>query len=158
MCMYTSGCFTRGLPTWYNGKESTCQCRRHGRRRFDPWVGKIPWRRDRLPTPVFLGFPYGSAGEVLACNAGDLGSIPRSGRSLGEGKGCQLQNSGQQNSTDCVVHGVTKSQARLSDFHKQDKKYQCSVATPHFLLNYSLTYSVGKVKINVTKSPCFSEI
>ena len=34
------------------------QCRRH---RFDSWIGKIPWRRDRLPTPVFLGFPGGSA-------------------------------------------------------------------------------------------------
>ena len=35
---------------WLNGKESTCQCRRHG---FDPWVGKIP-RRRKKPTPVFL--------------------------------------------------------------------------------------------------------
>ena len=34
------------------------QCRKL---RFNSWVGKIPWRRDRLPTPVFLGFPYGSA-------------------------------------------------------------------------------------------------
>ena len=39
-------------------------------------VGKIPWRRDRLPTPVFLGFPGGSDGKESACNAGDLGSIP----------------------------------------------------------------------------------
>ena len=31
-------------------------------------VGKIPWRRDRLPTPVFLGFPGGSAGKESACN------------------------------------------------------------------------------------------
>ena len=35
------------------GKES-CQCRRWKRRGFDPWVWKIPWRRKRLPTPVFL--------------------------------------------------------------------------------------------------------
>ena len=35
-------------------RESTCQCRRLKRRRFDPWVGKIPWRREWLPTPVFL--------------------------------------------------------------------------------------------------------
>ena len=34
-----------------SGKESACQCRRHG---FDPWVGKIPWRRKWQPTPVFL--------------------------------------------------------------------------------------------------------
>ena len=36
---------------------------------------KIPWRRDRLPTPVFLGFPGGSAGKESACSVGDLGSI-----------------------------------------------------------------------------------
>ena len=40
-----------GLPRWLNGRESTCQCRRPG---FDLWVGKIPWRRERLPTLVFL--------------------------------------------------------------------------------------------------------
>ena len=34
------------------------------------WVGKICWRRDRLPTPVFLGFACGSAGKESACNAG----------------------------------------------------------------------------------------
>ena len=48
------------------------QCRRPW---FDSWVGKIPWRRGRLPTPVCLGFPCGSGGEESACNAGDLGSI-----------------------------------------------------------------------------------
>jgi len=36
-------------------------------------VRKIHWRRDRLPTPVFLGFPCGSAGKESSCNAGDLG-------------------------------------------------------------------------------------
>ena len=40
----------RGLPWWLSGKESACQRRR---RRFDPWVGKIPWRRKWQPTPVF---------------------------------------------------------------------------------------------------------
>ena len=50
---------------------------------FDPWVRKIPWRRDRLTTPVFLGFPGGSDGEESTCNVGDLGSIPGLGRSPG---------------------------------------------------------------------------
>ena len=36
------------------GKESACQCRRHRRHEFDPWVRKIPWRRQWQPTPVFL--------------------------------------------------------------------------------------------------------
>ena len=44
----------RGLPAGANGKELTCQCRRHKRFRFDPWVGKIPWRGKWQPTPVFL--------------------------------------------------------------------------------------------------------
>ena len=42
-------------------------------------------RWDRLPTPVFLGFPHGSAGKESTCNAGDLGLIPGLGRSPGEG-------------------------------------------------------------------------
>ena len=39
---------------WRNGKESTCQCRRWKRRGFHSWIGKIPWRRERQPTPVVL--------------------------------------------------------------------------------------------------------
>ena len=53
-----------------------------------------PKRRDRLPTPIFLGFPCGSAGKESACNEGDLGSIHGLGRSPGEGKGYPLQYSG----------------------------------------------------------------
>ena len=39
------------LPWWLSGKESACQCRKH---RFNPWIGKIPWRRKWQPTPVSL--------------------------------------------------------------------------------------------------------
>ena len=52
-----------------------------------------------------------------ACNAGDLSSIPESGRPPGEGKGYPLQYSGLENPMDCIVHGVTKSRTRRSDFH-----------------------------------------
>ena len=61
-------------------------------------VRKIPWRRDRLPTPVFLGFPGGSAGKESTRNVGDLGSIPGLGRPPGEGKGYPFQYSGLENS------------------------------------------------------------
>ena len=81
------------------------------------WVGKIHWRKDRLPTSVFLGFPGGSAGKEYTCKAGDLGWIPGLGRSLGEGKGYSFQYFGLENSTDCIVHGVTKTRTRLSNFH-----------------------------------------
>ena len=67
------------------------------------------WRRDRLPTPVFLGFPGGSAGKESACNAGDLGLIPGLARSPREGSGYPLEYSGLENSMDSLVHGVTES-------------------------------------------------
>ena len=57
------------------------------RPQFDSWVRKIYWRRNRLPTPTFLGFPCGLAGKQSAGNVGDLGSIPGLGRTPGEGKG-----------------------------------------------------------------------
>ena len=41
--------------------------------RFNSWVGKFPWRRDRLPIPAFLGFPGGSDNKEFPCNVGDLG-------------------------------------------------------------------------------------
>ena len=43
---------------------------------FESWVQKILWRRDRLPTPAFLGFPCSSAGKESACNAGKPGFNP----------------------------------------------------------------------------------
>ena len=43
-----------GLPRWLSGRESACQCRRHRRLGFDPWVGKIPLSREGQSTPIFL--------------------------------------------------------------------------------------------------------
>ena len=43
-----------GFPRWLSVKEAACQCRRHRRCGFSPWVGKIPWRRKWQLTPVFL--------------------------------------------------------------------------------------------------------
>ena len=70
-----------------------------------------------MTIPQIMGFPCGSAGKESAYNVGDLGSIPGLGGSPGEGKGYPLQYSGLENSMDCTVHGVPKSQIQLSDFH-----------------------------------------
>ena len=82
-------------------KESACHA---GDPRSIPGglVGKIRWRRDRLPTPVFLGFPGGSAGKESTCN---VDSIPELGRSLGDGKSYPLQCPGLENSKDCISMG-----------------------------------------------------
>jgi len=64
---------------------------------------------DRLPTPVFLSFPCGSAGKESTCNVGDLGSISGLGRSSGEGKGYAVQYSDLENAMD-YAHEVAKSQ------------------------------------------------
>ena len=65
---------------------------------------------------------YGSDGKESACNSGELGSIPGLGRSPGEWNGYSLQYSWLENSMDrgawrATVHGVAKSQTRLSDKH-----------------------------------------
>ena len=67
-----------------------------------------------------LSFPGGLEGKETACNAGDLGSIPGLGRSLGEGNGYPLQYSCLENLMDrgawwATVYGVRKSQTGLSD-------------------------------------------
>ena len=51
-----------GFPGGNSGKEPACQCGKCRRHRFSPWVGKIPWRRSRQPTLVFL--PGESCGET----------------------------------------------------------------------------------------------
>ena len=73
----------RGFPSSSVGK-----CRRP---QFDSWVRKIHCRRDRLPTPVFLGFSGSSDGKESTCNAGDLGLLPGSERFPGEGNGSPFQ-------------------------------------------------------------------
>ena len=45
---------TVAFPGGASGKEPACQCRRCKRHGFDPWVGKIPWRREWQPTSLFL--------------------------------------------------------------------------------------------------------
>ena len=63
-----------------------------------------------------MDFPCGSAGRDSVRNVGGLSSIPGLGRSPGEGKDDLLQYSGLENSIDCIVHGIAKSQTQLSDF------------------------------------------
>ena len=69
-----------------------------------------------------MGFPSGSDGKDSACNAGDPNSIPGLGGSPVEGNGNPLQYSCLENSMDrgdwwAMVHGIAKSQTRLSDQH-----------------------------------------
>ena len=67
--------------------------------------------------PLSGGFPDSTVGKEPTCNVGDLGLISGLERSPGEQKGYPHQYSDQENSMDCIVHGVTKSQTQLSDFH-----------------------------------------
>ena len=79
------------------------------------------WHLDWICTE--RSFPHGSASKESACHAGDLGSIPglriSSPESLvpGEGNSYPLQYSDLENSMDCIVHGFSKGQTQLSDFH-----------------------------------------
>ena len=79
---------------------------------------------DRLPTPVFLGFPYGSTGKEPACNVGGLGSIPGLGKPSVKGRSYPLQNS------------------RLEKFHVLYSPWGCKeLDTTEQLLLFSFTKS-----------------
>ena len=71
---YTSSKITAkllGFPGGSSGKEPACQCKRCNRCGFDPWAGKIPGRREWLPTPVFLpGESHGPAGSTHSSTRG----------------------------------------------------------------------------------------
>ena len=76
--------------------------------------------KTKIELSYDLGIPGGSVGKESACNVGDLGSIPGSGRSPGGGHGHPLQYSCLENATDrgawwAAIHGVTKSRTQLSD-------------------------------------------
>ena len=78
-----------------------------------------PLERDRLPTPVFMGFPGSSDGEESACNAGGLGLIPGLGGSSGEGNGSPFQYSCLENSMErrawCAIMGSKRVTRDLRD-------------------------------------------
>ena len=97
---------------WWTGRPGVLQFMGSQRVGHD-W----PTELTDWPTPVFLGFPCGSAGKESTCNAGDLGWIPGLGRSPREGNGYPFQYPGLENSVDCILPAVASSQTQLSDFH-----------------------------------------
>ena len=113
-----------GFPWGSAGKESACNAGGPG---FDPKVGKIPWRRERLSIPVF--WPGEFHGLYSPWSHKESNVLPTASYILQKGKqeNClieleenhwlPLQYSGLENSMDCMVHGVTKNQTQLSDFH-----------------------------------------
>ena len=100
-------------------------------------------------TKIFVsGFPGSSEVKASACNAGDPGSIPGSGRSSGEGNGnplqyCCLGNPMDREAWWLTVHGVAKSQTWLSDFtftfHSKLNMHQSG---PVILQIYGLTQTM----------------
>ena len=82
---------------------------------FNPWVRKIPWRRDGLPTPVFMRFPGSSDGKESACNTGDPGLIPGFRRSPGGGHGNLLQCSCLENPMDRGAGGLQSVGSQKSE-------------------------------------------
>ena len=90
--------------------------------RFDSWDGKLPWRRDRLPIPVFLSFPGGSAGKESTSSAGDLGLVPKLGRSPGRRHGNPLQHF-------CLENPMDRGAWQLQSIESQRVRH--NLATKH---------------------------
>ena len=119
---------TRLLCPWNFPGKSTgvdCHCLLHDTVQYIPNL----WNCISTKLQVYLNillccntlqivsFPGGSTGKESTFNVGDLDFIPGLGRSPGEEKGYPFQCSVLENSMDCRVHGVSKSQTWLSNFH-----------------------------------------
>ena len=113
-----------GSPDGASGKEYACQ---FGRRGFDSWVGKIPWRRIEQLTPVFLAGESHGRGSLVGCSpwrhqesdTTEWLHFHFSHSYTGEGNGNPLQYSWLENPMDggawwATVPGVVKSQTRLN--------------------------------------------
>ena len=84
----------------------------------------------------------------------DLGSIPVLGRSPGKGKGYPLQYSGLENSMDCIVHGVAKTQTQLSNFHFTSQSHKMEKTTAkHKRHIYQSKCYVTTIESNFPKDP-----
>ena len=115
------------------GKEFACNV---GDPSSIPRAGRSAGEGIGYPLQYSWASLCGLAGKESTCNVGELGSIPGLGRSPGEGKGSPFQYSGLENSMDCVAHGVTKSQTRLSDFHFLF--HFPNLITPHIFKNFKI--------------------
>ena len=113
------------LVSWRNGVQRPCiWCQKGKKRKKKKDLALIMFCFFNLAASymdLLNCFPGGSEVKESASNAGDLGSIPGSGRSPGEGNGNPLQDSCLENPMDggvwwATVHGVAKSQTRQSDF------------------------------------------
>ena len=104
-----------------NGNPLQCSCLENPRD-GGAWWAAIYGVAQSWTRLMWLGsskdaVPDSSVGKESTCNTGDPHSIPGLGRSSGEEKGYPLQYSGLENFMDYTVHGVAKSQTRLSDLH-----------------------------------------
>ena len=123
------------------------------------WVGKFPWSRDRLPTPVFLGFTGSSDGKESALSVGDLSSIPGEGKSPGGGHGNPLWYSYLEN-----PHGQ-RSLVGYSPWHRKDLDMTERLSTHththiyiyilfHVLFHYGLSEDIEYSFLCCTVRPC----
>ena len=126
-----------GYPLQYSWASLEAQLVKNPPAMWESWVGKIPWKREGLPTPVFLGFTCGSAGKESACSVGDLGLIPGLGRSPGGGKCYPLQYSGLENYMDCISM-LIHARILLIIFHRLNYFVIITDINGHFIVYQEL--------------------
>ena len=122
----------------------------HRQRLSVPYAGVL----DMIPSQGTRGFPCGSAGKESACNVENLGWSPGWEDPLEKGKATHSSYSGLENSMDCIVHGVVKSQTQLRNFHfhfqgTRSHRPQLRVCMPQRRL---------KIPRVVTKTQCSQKI
>ena len=101
------------INRWLSGKESSCQCRK---RSFDPWVGKIPWRRKWQPTPVFLPGESHGQRSLVGYTPSKVAFRPKSDEWNKAGHRIILKSAG----LDEVLTVILRMPAVTDNFHKAE--------------------------------------
>ena len=140
-----------GFPGGASGKEPACQCRRCKRHGFNPWVGKIPYRRAWQPISVFLPGESHTIEDPAGLQSigsqrvghkwSDLACLHR------EGNGTPLQHSCLENPMDggawwAAVHGVTQSRTRLKWLRSSSMLTNYFCPTISFIRFYKLSRDI----------------
>ena len=129
--------FCTGLPRWFNGKESACQCRRCKTLQVDPWIRKIPWSRKWQRAPVFL------PGNPMTEEPGRL-------QSMGSQR---VKHGSAQHSTalltlDCIFACILKrSQSNIK--HWGDRAHRLHYVNKTILLSFFRKYKIQFISCTI---------
>ena len=139
------------MPGRDSGKEPTCQCRRHKRCQFDPWVRKIPWRKALQPTPIFLPKESMDIGDWRA-------TVQHVTKSCTGQKWKQFSRAQRKDNLLWILFGQTSTQSdtpSVASYNDPSSLHYCSF---HYVLHLWVNSSHYTFQMNISDHIIFISV